>query len=398
MSTSIEAKIDEIVTRGVSEVIELEHLRERLLSGENLRIKFGIDPTSSNIHLGRSVPLLKLRDLQSLGHTIIFIIGDFTGVVGDTSDKDSERPMLSQESVHNNMQSYVEQAAKILNMDKVEVHYNSEWLGKLSYDEIGEHADQFSVAEFIARDNIKKRLDSGKRVSLREMLYPLMQGYDSVAVKADVEIGGNDQRFNILAGRKLQAHYNQAPQDILLTNLILGTDGRKMSSSWGNTINLSDSIQDMFGKVMSIPDDVIIDYFVHCTRVSMQEISQIAEGIVTGGMNPRDAKIRLAKEIVTIYHSAKDAEEAEKYFIDTFSKKEIPTDAREIVVQVDEKYIDVLAENGLAESKGDARRKIEQGGVSFEGEKLFADALVSEADNGKVLKVGKKDFVRIKIA
>jgi len=393
----MQEKIDEILTRGISEVIGLDHVRERLLSGKILRIKFGIDPTSPNIHLGRSVPLLKLRDLQELGHQIVFIVGDFTGVIGDTSDKESERPMLLQEAVNANMQSYLKQVAKILDMEKVEVHYNSEWLGELCYSEIGEHADQFSVAEFIARDNIKKRLEEGKRVSLREMLYPLMQGYDSVAVKADVEIGGNDQRFNILAGRKLQAHYKQIPQDIFLTNLILGTDGRKMSSSWGNTINLLDTVQDIFGKVMSIPDDVIIDYFIHCTRVSMQEIAQIAEGIVTGTLNPRDAKLRLAKEIVTLYHSAKDAKEAEKYFIDTFSKKEMPTNVQEIIVRIHEKYSDAIAENGLAESKSDARRKIEQRGVSLEGEKLFVDALISETDNGKILKVGKKDFVRIVI-
>ncbi|MDD5083479.1 MAG: tyrosine--tRNA ligase [Candidatus Moranbacteria bacterium] len=391
-------QVDEILTRGVSEVIDLDRLRARLLSGESLRIKFGIDPTSPNIHLGRAVSLLKLRDFQNLGHTIVFIVGDFTGVVGDTSDKESERPMLSSEAVHQNMRSYVEQAAKLLDIDKIEVHYNSEWLGKLDYNEIGEHADQFSVAEFIARDNIKKRLDAGKRVSLREMLYPLMQGYDSVAVEADVEIGGNDQRFNILSGRKLQAHYKQVPQDVLLTNLILGTDGRKMSSSFGNTINLLDGAQDMFGKIMSAPDDLIIDYLVHCTRVPMQEISQIAEGIVSGTLNPRDAKLRLAKEVIMIYHGADAADEAERYFIDTFSKKEIPQDVREVTVKIDEKYIDVLAKNGLAESKSDARRKIDQGGVSLEGEKLFIDALVAEGDDDKVLKVGKKDFVKIKVA
>lgn len=398
MLTTIEAQVDEILTRGVAEAIDTDRLRARLLAKETLRIKFGIDPTSPNIHLGRAVSLLKLRDLQALGHTIVFIVGDFTGVVGDTSDKESERPMLSQESVHQNMRSYLEQAAKLLDMEKVEVHYNSEWLGKLDYNEIGEHADQFSVAEFIARDNIKRRLDAGKRVSLREMLYPLMQGYDSVAIKADVEIGGNDQRFNILSGRKLQAHYRQTPQDILLTNLILGTDGRKMSSSWGNTINLLDGAQDMFGKVMSVPDELIVEYFVHCTRVPMQDISQIAENIVSGAINPRDAKLRLAEEIITLYHGADAAVDAERYFIDTFSKKEIPQDVREITVKIDEKFIDVLAENSLAESKSDARRKIEQGGVSLEGEKLFIDALVSEGDDNRVLKVGKKDFVRLKVA
>lgn len=394
---NIETRIDEILSRGVSEVIGLDHLKQRLLSGEKLRIKFGIDPTSPNIHLGRAVVLLKLRDLQQLGHQIVFIVGDFTGVIGDTSDKESERPMLSKEAVTQNMQSYLNQVAKILDIEKVEVHYNSEWLGSLTYTEIGEQANEFSVSEFISRDNIRKRLDDGKRVSLREMLYPLMQGYDSVAVKSDVELGGNDQRFNILAGRKLQTKYNQQPQDIILTDLILGTDGRKMSSSWGNTINIVDEASDMLGKIMSIPDDLIVDYLVHCTRVPMEEIAKLAEGIVTGEANPRDAKIRLAKEIVTIYYSEQEASDAEQYFISTFSKHEIPQDVREISVKVDTKYIDVLSDNDLATSKSDARRKIEQGGVSLDGEKVHIDAIVFKEDDNKVLKVGKKDFVRIKV-
>lgn len=392
----MQQKIEEILTRGVAEVIGLDHLQARLQSGEKLRIKFGIDPTSPNLHIGRAIPLLKLKDFQDLGHQVIFLVGDFTAVIGDTSDKESERPMLTREAVAQNMQTYMEQAGKILDMSKVEMYHNSEGLEKLGYREIGEQADQFSLAEFIARENIKKRLDAGKRISLRELLYPLMQGYDSVALHADVELGGTDQRFNLLAGRKLQAHYGQTPQDIVLTDLILGTDGRKMSSSWGNTINLFDTVADMFGKIMSVPDEMIVDYMTHCTRMPLTEIAKIAEGIITG-TNPRDAKIRLAKEIVTLYHSAQDADEAERYFLETFSKKTIPTDVSDITVKLGEKYSDVLSENKLAESKSDARRKIEQGGVSFDGEKLDVDAIVSEVDQYKVLKVGKKDFVRIVI-
>lgn len=391
-------RIDEILTRGVSEVIDNDNLRSRIRKGEVLRIKFGVDPTSPNIHIGRAVSLLKLRDFQLLGHTIVFIVGDFTGVIGDTSDKESERPMLSPDAVTHNMQSYLSQAAKLLDMEKVEVHYNSEWLATLSYGDILNQANQFSVAEFIARENIKKRLDASKRVSLREMLYPLLQGYDSVMVRADLEIGGNDQRFNILAGRKLQTYYKQVPQDIVLTNLILGTDGRKMSSSWGNTINLTDTVEDMFGKIMSVPDELIVEYLVHCTRVPMTDVAQISEGIITGALNPRDAKLRLAKEIVTLYHSETDAVAAEKYFIDTFSKKTIPTEVASIDVFLDEKFIDVLVRNSLAESKSDARRKIEQGGVSRDGEKITVDMHISEIDGNKVLKVGKKDFVRMIIA
>lgn len=390
-----EQKIEALLTRGVAEAIDREHLKARLLSGEKLRVKLGIDPTSPNLHLGRSVPLLKLRDFQELGHDIVFIVGDFTGIIGDTSDKEAERPMLSNETIAENLKSYVDQAAKILDISKVEVRHNSEWLGKLTYKEIGEQADAFSLAEFIARENVKKRLEAGKRVSLRELLYPLMQGYDSVAVKADVELGGTDQRFNLLAGRTMQPKYNQAPQDILMTNLILGTDGRKMSSSWGNTINLLDTPNDMFGKTMSIPDELIMEYFVHCTRVPMEEIAAFAEDIVTGS-NPRDAKVRLAKEIVTLYHGAEAGAAAEQYFINTFSKGQVPTEMPSVTATLGMGFTELLVVAGVATSKGDARRKIEQGGVSINDKRLedFA-ATVSKEQADAVVKVGKKDFFRI---
>ena len=391
-----ELKIESLLARGVSEVIGREHLQKRLLDGEILRVKFGIDPTSPNIHLGRAVSLLKLRDFQNLGHQIVFFIGDFTGVIGDTSDKDSERPMLFEKQVQENLKTYIEQAGKLLDMSKVEIRYNSEWLAKLGYGEIGEQADVFSLAEFIARENIKKRLDAGKRISLRELLYPLMQGYDSVIVKADVEIGGTDQRFNILAGRTLQEKYAQDPQDIILSNLIMGTDGRKMSSSWGNTINLFDSSRDMFGKIMSMPDELIMSYFEHCTRISLEDVREIEKFMQSGDMNPRDAKIRLAKEIVNMYHGEQEANVAEQYFVNTFSKQEIPENIPEYEVQLDETLESFVSRAGLATSKSDARRKIEQGGVSLDGEKmLLASRTFVKDDDNKVLKVGKKDFVRI---
>lgn len=385
-------KIEEILTRGVAEVIDRDHLRARLLSTDVLRIKFGIDPTSPNIHLGRSVALLKLRDLQRLGHQIIFLIGDATGVIGDTSDKESERPMLTKAVVAENMRAYVAQAGKIIDMGKVEIVHNSVWLNELGYDEIGAHADQFSLAEFIARDNIKRRLEEGKRVSLREVLYPLMQGYDSIAVRADVEIGGTDQRFNILAGRTLQKYAGQEPQDILTVNLIAGTDGRKMSSSWGNTINLTDASNDMFGKVMSIGDGLIETYFVHCTRVPMGEIKKFLSGAA------RDAKLRLAKEIVALYHGAREAEAAETYFVETFSKRIVPKDIIATVVAGEEiPLVDFLVLTGQAKSKGDARRKITQGGVEVDGARMQDAAVVlsKEKNQGSSLKVGKHGFAKI---
>lgn len=398
-----EQTIEELLTRGVAEVIEREHLKKRLLAGEKLRVKLGIDPTSPHIHLGRAVTLLKLRDFQNLGCQIIFIVGDFTGQIGDTSDKESERPMLSEDLVKKNMATYLEQAGKILDMQKVEVKYNSSWLEKVSLQELGEYASAFSLSEFIARENIKKRLESGKRVSLREVLYPLMQGYDSVQVKADVELGGTDQKFNMLSGRTLQKALATEAQDILMLNLIAGTDGRKMSSSWGNTINLTDTPEDMFGKVMSLPDTLIFPYFIHCTRLSLVEIEKM-EKEMKGGANPRDFKLRLAKEIVTRYHGEKASGEAEQNFIHTFSEGKIPENIREEKPQYEaalegyENMESFIARVGLAKSKSDARRKIKQGGVEFDGKKLGPGEnfrMFTKADNGKVLKVGKKDFVKI---
>ncbi|TAK96172.1 tyrosine--tRNA ligase [Patescibacteria group bacterium] len=403
MKNELESKIDELLSRGVSEVIDKDNLKKRLLAGEKLRIKLGIDPTSPNLHLGRSVVLLKLKDFQDLGHQIVFIIGDFTGVIGDASDKESERPMLAEETVEQNLQTYREQAGKILDMEKVEFHRNSEWLGKLTYKEIAKQANAFSVAEFIARENVAKRLEKGSRVSLREVLYPLMQGYDSVAVRADVELGGTDQRFNLLAGRDLQRAYEQESQDILTVNLIEGIDGRKMSSSWGNTINLLDEPNEMFGKVMSMGDELIIKYFVHCTRVPLAEVEKMQKEM-EGGVNPRDLKIKLASEIVKIYHGPDKANEAEQYFIQTFSRKEVPTDMPVQVVKWVEAYddhenvMDFMVSAGLAMSRSDARRKIEQGGVTIDGEKVVAGELIltPQLHDGKVLKVGKIHFVKIK--
>ena len=397
MTENLEKQIDELLSRGVAEAIDREGLKQKLLSGKKLRIKFGTDPTSPNIHLGRAVSLLKLRDFQKLGHQIVFIVGDFTGVIGDTSDKESERPMLDEKTVEENMQTYKEQAGKILDMEKVEFHHNSQWLGELTYKEITKQANVFSLAEFVARENIKKRMDAGKRVSLREVLYPLMQGYDSVMLKSDVEIGGTDQRFNLLAGREMQKEYGQAPQDILMLNLIEGTDGRKMSSSWGNSINLTDEPNEMFGKIMSMGDELILKYFVHATRLPMDEILQL-ENQLKEGMNPRDAKLRLAGEIVQMYHGEEAASVAREFFINTFSKKEIPTDVCEFVIETETmKLLEILVRSENATSISDARRKVEQGGVSVDGEKITdPNVEISKESDGKILKIGKMGFVKIR--
>lgn len=385
-------KIEELLTRGVAEVIHIDDLRAKLASGKQLRVKLGIDPTSPNLHVGRAVTLLKLRDFQELGHQVVFIVGDFTAVIGDTSDKESERPMLARETIEENKRSYLEQVGKLLDLDRAEFRYNSEWLGPLGYNEIGEHADLFSIADFIARDNIKRRLDAGKRVSLREVLYPLMQGYDSVAVRADVELGGTDQRFNLLAGRTLQEHFGQEPQNIVISPLINGLDGRKMSSSWGNTINLTAPPEDMYGKVMSMHDDEIATYFMICTRIPRTEVEEIGRALAAGE-NPRDAKMRLAREIVTLYHSAEAAAQAEATFVQTFQKGVIPEDIDTVVRAKGETYADALVRTGTVASKTELTRLLKAGGVrdAATGEKyeMLPDA------PGAVLKIGKRRFVRL---
>ena len=390
-----ERKIDEVLTRGVAEVIGGEKLRERLIRGDELRVKLGIDPTSPNLHIGRSVVLLKLRDFQELGCKVVLIVGDFTGQIGDTSDKESERPMLQADLIKENMRTYTSQLGKIIDLTKAEIHSNSEWLEPLGFDDIGSEAEHFSVAEFIARENIKKRLDEGRRVSLREMLYPLMQGYDSVAVHADVELGGTDQRFNLLAGRKLQEAHGQSAQSILMTDLVLGIDGRKMSSSWGNTINLLDTPNGMFGKVMSVPDEMIVPYLIHCTRVPLAEVEVIEAKLFDGGLNPRDAKLRLAREIVSLYHGSEEGAEAERYFIETISEKKMPQHVQSY--EACENILDFLVSTGIASSKGAARRLVEQGAVSIDGEKIVVGALLlsKEAHDGKIMRIGSHRFVKI---
>lgn len=380
-------KIEEILTRGVVEAIDKEHLKKKLLGGKQLRVKLGIDPTSPNIHIGRAVPLLKLKDFQELGHKIVLIFGDFTGVIGDTSDKESERPMLPEKEVKQNLKTYIEQAGKIIDIKRCEVRYNSEWLGSLNYHEIGRQADVFSVNEFIARENIKKRLDEGRRVSLREILYPLMQGYDSVAVKADVEIGGTDQRFNLLAGRQLQRYYGQEPQDIITNRLIEGLDGRKMSSSWGNVINIADSPKEQFGKIMSLKDELIMIYCETATRVSLDEVKNLPA---------RDAKARLAKEIVSLYHGEKAALLAEKEFDRVFKEKGLPSDIPEISISGEKiDILELLVKTKLVSSKTEGRRMIEQGGVAIDDEVQKDWEAIVRIKKGAIIRVGRRKFIKI---
>ncbi len=386
--TTMDEQIKIILERRVDEVIDREQLEGRLKNGDKLRVKLGIDPTSPNIHLGRAVPLWKLREFQDLGHQVVFIVGDFTGLIGDTSDKESERPMLSEEEVEKNKQTYFEQAFKILDKNKTEIKYNAEWLRPLGYLDICKQADLFGLHEFSSRELIKRRLEAGKRVSLRELLYPLMQGYDSVAVRADVEVGGTDQRFNLLAGRTIQPMYGQKPQNIVICKFpLLGTDGRKMSSSWGNVINITEEPNEMFGKVMSIPDNLMPQYFELATRLPEKEIQEILKD-----SSPRDAKARLAREIVELYHGPAPSAAAVEQFDTVFSQGQIPENMP-VFTGADSELIDFLTKHNLADSRSEAKRLIEQKGVKINGE--TASSWETKLKAGDVIKLGSHRFVRV---
>src|SRR3989338_4849603 len=388
-------KIKDVLERGVEDVIVKEHLETTLKSGKKMRVKHGIDPTGPKIHLGRASTLRKLKAFQDLGHQIVLIIGDFTATIGDPSDKLSKRPALMKEQVKENMRDYAKQIGKILDMDKVELRYNSEWLEKLNLKDINELAECFSFQQMAARRNFKDRLDKGEDVSMREMLYPLMQGYDSVAVKSDAEVGGFDQLFNLKAGRAIQKQYGQPEQDILTTQMLEGTDGRKMSTSWGNVITIVDEPNDMFGKIMAIKDELILKYFWLCTDVSQDELDSY-EKRLNEGVNPRDIKIELGKKIVAMYHSEKEAENATEEFEKVFSKKELPENIAEHKISANPiSLADLLVESDIAKSKGEAKRLVEQGGVEIDGavEKDWGKQI--EFKGGEVVQAGKRKFIKI---
>ena len=390
--------IEDIISRGVEDVIEKEHLENALLSGDKLRIKFGVDPTAPDLHLGHAVPLRKLRKFQDLGHTIVLILGDFTAKIGDPTGRSEERKPLTDADIKKNMEDYLEHAGKILDIKKTEIRYNSEWFLKESMGDILFLSGAGSIQQVMRRSDFKKRMDEGNDITLTEVLYPLFQGYDSVKVEANVEMGGNDQLFNLLMGRRVQRHYKMKEQDVLTTPLLEGTDGvKKMSKSVGNYIGLTDKPFVMFEKVMKIPDSLIEKYFLLCTDVSGDDIKNILVRI-DGGENPRDIKMDLAENIVGIYHSEKEAKDAREEFVNVFSKKEKPVDAEEFNVSSSEiSLIDLLVESELAKSKSEARRLIEQNGVKIDNQ-IHND--VKEALNlngGEIIQLGKRRFVKIKI-
>lgn len=384
-------KIDELLTRGVANIIpSKEELKKALSSNRKLNIYLGIDPTATRIHLGHAVALRKLEEFAKLGHNVTFLIGDFTALIGDTSDKDAERPVLTSKQIQENFKTYKKQAEKILDFSKVTIRYNSEWLNKLSFPEIVKLAQQFSFGDFGSRELIRKRIDARKRVGLHEALYPAMQGYDSYFLDTDIQIGGTDQTFNMQAGRTLQKNWRNKESFIIATEFLMGTDGRKMSKTWGNAIWLDDSPNDIFAKVMAINDGSINQYFILGTNQDLQRIKEIQSG-----KNPMAIKKELAKIIVTELYSEKEALSAKEDFEKTVQNKEMPNDIQTKIINGTQAVIDVLIESGLVSSKSEAKRLMEQGGVTLNDKKITnPDEKIEEG----ILKVGKRNFVKIKTA
>lgn len=380
------AKHEELLTRAVESVVPRDLAVKKLASGKPIRLYLGIDPTGAKLHIGHSVPLRKLKAFQEAGHEVIFLIGSFTATIGDPSGRDQLREPLTLAQVEENFQTYKKQASKILDFSKVKIVYNHEWLGKLTFNEIVKLASSVTVQQMLDREMFQRRITEGKPIGVHEFLYPLMQGYDSVMLDVDCELGGNDQLFNILCGRTLQQIYGKREKFALTTKLIEGTDGRKMSKTYNNCVYLEDEPADMFGKVMSVKDELMATYFECCTDVPMPEVKKILAG------GPRDAKARLARAIVTLYHGADAAAKAEEAFNRVFKDKGVPEDMPEVTVKKGTALIDVLVSAKLVASKSEARRLIEQGGVKMNNKVVQStDTVIAEG----IIQAGKRKFVRV---
>ncbi len=387
--------IQRVLELGVTDVIVRKDLEKKLASGKKLRVKLGIDPTGFDLHLGHMVVVHKLKELQDLGHQIILLFGNFTGQIGDPTGKNETRQMRTQAELEENAKHYVDQVSKILNVDKVEVRWNAEWLAPLSFADVVQLSSHFTVAQMLERDMFQDRIKNGQAISMHEFMYPLMQGYDSVALEADLELGGTDQTFNLLAGRTLQKAYGQTPQDILTVPLLIGTDGSmKMGKSTNNYIAVDDSPEDMLGKTMSIPDELILHYFELAARVDLNELSELKDRLKNE--NPRNLKMELAKRIVALYHDDSAAAAAEEHFVNLFKKKEIPDDIEEVALSpADWGLIDLIVELDMATSKSEARRLIQGGGVKLDLEKCDdIEKEVTLTSDKLLIQVGKRKFKR----
>lgn len=395
---------------GAVEVIPPDEMRAKVVrsidTGKPLIVKLGVDPTRPDLHIGHSVPLNKLRHFQELGHQIVLIIGDFTALIGDPSEQDATRPVLTADEVARNARTYVEQADKVIDTKRARLVRNSQWLAPLDFKQVLELASKFTVARILERDDFSNRFKQERPIGLHEFMYPLMQAYDSVMLDADVEIGGTDQKFNLLAGRNLQRAMGQEPQCVVTLPLLEGTDGvQKMSKSLGNDVGLTDEPAEMFGKLMSIPDEIMWKYFELVSKLPGNEVEQMKSAVEAGEMNPRDVKIKLGMDVVQTYHGADEAVQAADAFRKVFGLKEMPEDVpaaeleRSRFVEGRIWVVDLLVALGLAGSNSEARRLIDGGGISVEGEKIADSSLEMgfEDVDGKLFRKGRKTFVRVEL-
>jgi len=387
----------EIIRTGIADVISEGELLAKLKKKKRLRIKLGIDPSGPQIHLGFSVVLRKLRQFQDLGHTAVMVVGDFTGMIGDPSGVSKTRPKLTKHQIEKNMVKYKEQIFRILDPTKTEFTYNSKWLGALSMYDFIELASKYTVARILERDDFSDRLKQGQPVYMHEIMYPLCQGYDSVAIKADVELGGTDQRFNLLVGRELMREFKMEPQVVIMLPILEGTDGvRKMSKSFDNYIGITDPPKQMFGRVMSIPDELIIKYFELTTDRFPHRLEEYRTALRTGKLNPRDAKVSLAKTLVRMYHSADAAQKAAADFEKVFSQKELPDDIKEHRVKAQQmNIIDLLVDTGLMPSRAEAKRKVREGAIDIDGTCVKDIKQTVKLHKPVIIRAGKHKFLKV---
>lgn len=389
--------ITDLLTRGVENIIPSRAKLEALLeSGKKLNIYIGIDPTATRIHIGHAVPLRKLNEFAKLGHHVTFLIGDFTALIGDTSDKDTERPILTKEQIQSNFETYKKQAEKVLDFSRIQVVHNSDWLSQLTFEDIVKLTQHFSAGDFTSRELIKKRLEAGKHVGLHELLYPVMQGYDSYYMDTDIQLGGTDQTFNMQAGRTLQRDLRDKESFVIANGFLAGTDGRKMSKSWGNAIWLDDSPDEIYGKVMSLRDDLIVNYFTLATSLDLATIKEI-ETELKSGANPMDYKKRLAHQLTAELHSADAADHAAAAWSQTFQAREVAADMLvEITLPTTPTTVfDLLKMLDLGVSNSDLKRTLEQGGVEMDGAKLTDLSATLELKGGELIKFGKRTFRKV---
>lgn len=387
----------EFIKTGIAEIISEKELLAKLKKKKRLRIKLGIDPSGPQIHLGFSVVLRKLRQFQDLGHTAVMVVGDFTGMIGDPSGVSRTRPKLTKRQIEKNMAKYKEQIFRILDPKKTEFTYNGTWLGALTMYDFIELASKYTVARILERDDFSDRLKQGQPVYMHEIMYPLCQGYDSVAIKADVELGGTDQRFNLLVGRELMREFKMEPQVVIMLPILEGTDGvRKMSKSFNNYIGITDPPKQMFGKVMSIPDELIIKYFELTTDRFPHRLEEYRGALNSGKLNPRDAKSSLAKTLVRMYHSADAAQKAAADFEKVFSQKELPDDIREYRVKKKQmEIIDLLVDTGLMPSRAEAKRKVREGAIDIDGKRIKDIKHVVKLHKPAIIRAGKHKFLKV---